>query len=493
MIIPDHWFVRGVQSALFYYVSCGPCSNAKYMRKRKKAAERDRKAMEVAAEKDPNLYLHPGPSEMNAYWREEMLMGPSSTAKRPRKNTKDSQCRPGTNRTSVASVGSGGSISQVDGVREPGEAHSGTGKRRYRRAAEEFEWIDEKVEDDGEFGSGWKQRSYKIPPVNDMHPAIVSMIPARPEDRRWMKAPPPSVAFMNGQKGVTVIDNTSKSRGPSVEKQGSRTSIPGTLDHGLRVPTPSSRPVSAGKRAKQRANALHLQLTSESEDDTDYEYDGPSPSRIARPRATYRSTSRASNRKSVHRPHLSTIASQDTASGRPSPKLSPQLPSTQTMNRNSENLSPRVSPRSVSSVPSPNSSDEEALPSPRLRPLRSKANTTSGLNPLTSAPSRNAHLEKLQIPTSRPLDGLKHSHSHSGRERISNFNNDSAIMLNAEEDATDGALYHDSNGSVDMGSIDISALIKGLSEKTAREQMWLGPAPLRSERGNMEKRWSTEF
>jgi hypothetical protein len=69
-------------------------------------------------------------------------------------------------------------------------------------------------------------------------------------------------------------------------------------------------------------------------------------------------------------------------------------------------------------------------------------------------------------------------------------------MLSPEEDIyPDGALSPGNNGSVDLGIIDVATLLhwKDLNDKSAREEMWLGPAPVRNGRPTVEKRWSTEF
>lgn len=49
------WFWRGFQSAIFYYVSCAPCSKLAYQRRRRRDNKRA-KAQHAASEAEQGLY-----------------------------------------------------------------------------------------------------------------------------------------------------------------------------------------------------------------------------------------------------------------------------------------------------------------------------------------------------------------------------------------------------------------------------------------------------
>jgi len=63
----------------------------------------------------------------------------------------------------------------------------------------------------------------RCPPVNDLHPPVVSTLPTSRSDREWMKAKPPSAAFMEGKKGMTDL-NRNKS-GTSSRNDQSTTNL----------------------------------------------------------------------------------------------------------------------------------------------------------------------------------------------------------------------------------------------------------------------------
>ncbi|KAK5054463.1 hypothetical protein LTR84_001354 [Exophiala bonariae] len=69
---PGHWFLRGVQSAIFYYVSFTPCLEYQHKRKRRKEAQAHSEIINT----QPGLVRQPGPFQTNEEWAEELMLGP---------------------------------------------------------------------------------------------------------------------------------------------------------------------------------------------------------------------------------------------------------------------------------------------------------------------------------------------------------------------------------------------------------------------------------
>jgi hypothetical protein len=250
MIIPDHWFIRGAQSALFYYISCGPFSSFNARRRHRREARKDRKKKQAWAAARPDLYTHPAPREVNPYWREEMERG-QKAAPPP------AMAEP--------------APALVRGARGFGC------NQRYRRPDEELEWEDD---DEATRSIVLKQSAlavtgldaatavardcpeYRAPAVNDQHPAIVSTVPQRAGDRRWMTLEPPSTAFLNGRKGVTVVAARSASAATTASSRTSPTlnyssSVPSLLAPALVVTAGASPPRSPATTARGAAAHHH--------------------------------------------------------------------------------------------------------------------------------------------------------------------------------------------------------------------------------------------
>ena len=78
--LTEAWFWRGTQSAVFYYLSCAPCTRVTDQRKKRKEikrAKRDRKEKEKQGD-----FQHPLPSELNPGWNEEIRVGPGPPTNR---------------------------------------------------------------------------------------------------------------------------------------------------------------------------------------------------------------------------------------------------------------------------------------------------------------------------------------------------------------------------------------------------------------------------
>lgn len=211
------WLYRGAQSAIFYYVSCTPCATTSGLRRRKKEATRqEREKAEKAKHAtvvcdQPRVFPQPTPFSTNEGWKGEIELGPGPPAKKGH--------RPVTNRTesrqadsflSSFSVTSSSTLGdELPQRKEKGRLMPPLGERwnwmRYQREDEPL-WGEElKGSSVGISGRGRASTSYsskyynaKVPPVNDLHPPIVSGPTSRAETR-WMLQPPPPAKVMAGK------------------------------------------------------------------------------------------------------------------------------------------------------------------------------------------------------------------------------------------------------------------------------------------------------
>src|SRR5271163_1003816 len=70
------WFARGLQSAVFYYVTLSPCMEAKRKRKRRKEARDAAKERAELEMSQPEVIQQPMQFQTNKYWSEEIAAGP---------------------------------------------------------------------------------------------------------------------------------------------------------------------------------------------------------------------------------------------------------------------------------------------------------------------------------------------------------------------------------------------------------------------------------
>jgi len=235
--------LKGIQSAVFYYVSCAPCTKLTYRRKRKAEATRARQLGRAMEDQEPGLYPHPSPFSTNIYWHEEMALGPGPPMK---KGGKEKGSRTGSRRE-LATAGQGSSLgSSADttivaeggspGLDESRLSSEGWNRRRYQREDEElwgyddsdaggFEGVGEGRRGSsigpaglGKAGNATPYRYYlaRNPAVNDLHPPVVSTQPAHKSETRWMLQPPPSAKIMEGK----VRANRSRSGSGGSSRRG---------------------------------------------------------------------------------------------------------------------------------------------------------------------------------------------------------------------------------------------------------------------------------
>lgn len=269
------WFWRGFQSAIFYYISCAPCTKVAYRRKRRKESERAKAEKALAG---PGPYSHPLPSSTNPYWKEEMVLGPGPPPKRgtkekgKKKTSTDGRDSPSGGVAS--STGTGTSSDTMEGVEMQQvvqDSGAGWNKRRYQRE-DEVLWGREsddqsrtKLSPISRSGSGAGNYYYaRNPAVNDLHPPVVSSQPTTRSETLWMLQPPPKAKVMEGKERDnrcrsstnTSHGSRSSSKRPVVESSLGRQLMESRLPKGEYPPqAPSSTVMSRGPSNQSLASA----------------------------------------------------------------------------------------------------------------------------------------------------------------------------------------------------------------------------------------------
>jgi len=284
------WFWRGFQSAIFYYVSCAPCTKLNYRRKQRLKNKREQAEKADLESAQPDVYMHPPPFRTNIYWREEMVMGPGPP---PKKKDRDKMKNGSSRDLNTGGQGSsaGGSsatdttlvVESVEGLEvvAEGESAEGWNTRRYQRPDEMLWGFDIEEESGvglsgisrmGTAGSGTHYTA-RNPAVNDLHPPVVSTHPTRKSETRWMLQPPPSAKVMEGKEKANRSRSVS---GGSYGSYGSSKAVSLQRQAGERQKEEKM------KRAERSAGGdvplLELPSTSRSRGGTNPTEDGPSNS-----------------------------------------------------------------------------------------------------------------------------------------------------------------------------------------------------------------------
>lgn len=289
---PGHWFLRGVQSAIFYYVSFTPCLEFQHKRKRRKEAKAHNAQQETVVTTQPGVVRQPGPFQTNETWAEELMLGPgppkgwkgdkllerlqkkvpkpvevqgeaAGSAELPETAARGpSSLQPSTPHTETTTRPSSSETATVSseeaaagGPKAKAVRRPSLSERRLSSAVEnikdslrttlhpeKWNWKRYEREDEVLWGfsetmtrmwnratSGVHQDStadrpegdtsthrrrrapttesdrydylrVRHPEVNDLHPPVVSQLPATRDEAAWMMLPPPSAAVMAGRK-----------------------------------------------------------------------------------------------------------------------------------------------------------------------------------------------------------------------------------------------------------------------------------------------------
>lgn len=327
------WFWRGFQSAIFYYVSCAPCSKLSYRRKRRIQNRRAKADKAIVEEAIPDIYQHPSPFSTNIHWHEEIALGPGPP---PKKGNRDRGKTSSSREINTRGQGSSAGASSLDTSTAVGssdkleEEYDMIGlqtwnTRRYQRP-DEILW-GMRVEDDGaEVSStamGGTGRTlaaanetyyiHRNPAVNDLHPPVVSTYPTRKNETKWMLQPPPSAKIMEGK------ERTTRSRSVS---GGSRRSMT-ALSLGRQV---------SERLIEEKVKRFQLPPTTEKEEVKEYKntaatnyVQGQSHDRDARPSTDSKLTTKSANEERSSPINISKAAGNDSHS---TDKFFPQIPQT---------------------------------------------------------------------------------------------------------------------------------------------------------------------
>ena len=221
--LTESWFWRGTQSAVFYYLSCAPCTKISDQRKKRKEAKRAKAEREMEG-----TFRHPLPSGTNPGWNEEINLGPGPPPKRLPKEEQKKRKRlrlkspegrelelagatssTGTGTTSMDTT-AGASVVSQNLSRTSGENWN---RRRYQREDEVLWGLEEASSSTGDLSrtaSGGGAYYYaRNPEVNDLHPPVVSTAPISRKETQWMLQPPPKAKIMEGK------ERTNRSRSDS--------------------------------------------------------------------------------------------------------------------------------------------------------------------------------------------------------------------------------------------------------------------------------------
>ncbi|TKX19926.1 hypothetical protein C1H76_7810 [Elsinoe australis] len=266
---------RGIQSALFYYLSCAPCTEARTRRKRRKEADLLRAEKDaLAASSDAQglkQYEHPLPSTTNPAWDIEIAIGPSKESKQAARNNKA--------RAKETPPRSSGSTSKSNRKEDKSRSTPDLSLDQRVQWAESFqrnlrhdspampqkaktfpqdrsrsglsplsESQDErpsprdspphtpsdfstsasiniqrppptKLASTSLNGPAWPYQPH--PPINDHHPATVTKYDS-PSDIAWMLAPPPNAKVMRGHEPERPHHLSPRKRTPTMSSRQSR-------------------------------------------------------------------------------------------------------------------------------------------------------------------------------------------------------------------------------------------------------------------------------
>jgi hypothetical protein len=348
------WFLRGVQSAVFHYASCAPCTGYSDGRKRRRAAKAATKIKEKLQLDDPDTYQHPPPTGTNRYWEEEIRMGPGPPPRRARRTNTGSTRGITTAGTQSSALSKGGSSVEGD---PPGETRLSDdtideetwNHKRYQREDEDLWGADEPsiplqhVSSGSSTGiTGYNLRrpgtarstsyySVRAPPVNDLHPPVVSMPSPDPADNRWMLQPPPKASVMAGRERASNRSRSGSGASSRIElnlqRQLSTRQARHRLDRGQTPEMPSisrnssySNIVSAQRRDRSRtpqvrppsaASSRHIKHLERSDTVSSRNSDSDTP---RKPPPTYTQKPDVKLIRVRHsRPALSTVVSHGSA------------------------------------------------------------------------------------------------------------------------------------------------------------------------------------
>jgi len=233
---------RGIQSAIFYYISCVPCLEAGHRRKRRKETEllNAEKLSVQATRSDTYRYKHPTQTNTNPAWDLEIAMGPNREPSLPVVKGKGKvKVKREVHEIQEEKPGSRGSGTTKSRLKVDTEAHyqermawASTFQRDFpedstispKTPAGSFQPTDDLLaKDKSQMKTTEQNKSTKIgrpsvarqlsnrtrddytsshPPINELHPPVVMQYKS-PKDVSWMMQAPPT-AYLGSQLRTTT-------------------------------------------------------------------------------------------------------------------------------------------------------------------------------------------------------------------------------------------------------------------------------------------------
>ena len=246
MFLSGAWFWRGFQSAIFYYLSCAPCTKLAYQRRRRKEHKRAQ-AEKAQSEAENGLYTHPLPFSTNPYWREEIELGPGPPQRRAARDGKGKSVKHksgkggisrqlqtgGTGSSATTGVSSADTVVEIEGLEQIVDSGEGWNKKRYQRedevlwGLEDRETMSTGASSMSRSGSGSKYQFYaRNPEINDLHPPVVSTHPTNRSETQWMLQPPPKARVMDGKERANTPNRSRSGTGGTNSSRGSIRKVP---------------------------------------------------------------------------------------------------------------------------------------------------------------------------------------------------------------------------------------------------------------------------
>ncbi|CZR60822.1 uncharacterized protein PAC_10718 [Phialocephala subalpina] len=276
-----------LQSVAYYVLSCSTCAKISHRRKAKVQAKKERAEKHALETEQPGLYRHPSPFSTNPYWTEEIMMGPGPP--KQKNGSKNASQRALNTAGQGSSYAGSTAMSQSDGPSSPTNATEGSrisgegwNRKRYQREDEAL-WghdiagpgqrimdaiaragtsagrlLEGRLSRSGPLKEEENPSSYylaKNPPVNDLHPPVVSTAPASRDETRWMLQPPPAAKVMEGKERVNrsrASSNGSSRRGGDeipLSRQVTERLVDARLQRG-ETPYSEGRPLSSKTNIK---------------------------------------------------------------------------------------------------------------------------------------------------------------------------------------------------------------------------------------------------
>ncbi|KAI9801992.1 MAG: hypothetical protein M1825_003048 [Sarcosagium campestre] len=277
--------IVAAQSVVYYVLACTSCRQSAYQRRRKREAAQARLEKELIEADQPHLYRHPSPFSTNVYWHEEMTLGPGPPQKKKDKERKGRVSTGGGTASSMegsacGSLGDGTRTLEMQLTVDQRLEGDHWNRRRYQREDEAL-WGHELFHhirrgsnsvagsSTGPAGinriptaSSEPYYAVRNPPLNELHPPVVSAPPTDKTALRWMLQPPPNARVMSGKERANRIRSDTGDTGTSSSESGTGTGI-GTMRQVLDPPrTPSRRKISEEREVDYHLNARRSSSTS---------------------------------------------------------------------------------------------------------------------------------------------------------------------------------------------------------------------------------------